>query len=132
MEVGGQKLESASSEKLLGLRINSDLNWSTHVDKLCTTLKQRLGLLRRIKHKINSHKLKIVAEAIFSSKMRYGISVFTIPKFDFKSLDQTMDPNIVTNQAQFVMSTLQREKYECLKNYNILLQYFETRWRWSC
>ena len=94
MEVGGQKLESASSEKLLGLRINSDLNWSTHVDKLCTTLKQRLGLLRRIKHKINSHKLKIVAEAIFSSKMRYGMSVFTIPKFEFNNFEQTMDPNI--------------------------------------
>ena len=34
----------------------SDLNWSTHVEKLCATLKQRIGLLRRIKYKINAYK----------------------------------------------------------------------------
>ena len=84
----------ASSEKLLGLHINSDLNWSTHVNKLGTTLKQRIGLLRRIKCKINSQKLKIIAEAIFQSKLRYGISVYTVPKFDFNNLEQAMDPNI--------------------------------------
>ena len=77
MEIGGEVLQTSKSEKLLGLTINSDLNWSTHVDKLSSTLKQRLGLLRRIKHKINNQKLKIVADAIFSSKMRYGMSVYT-------------------------------------------------------
>ena len=35
-----------------------------------------------------------MAEAIFSSKMRYGMSVFTIPKFEFNNFEQTMDPNI--------------------------------------
>ena len=64
MEVGGCVLETKASEKLLGLTVNSDLNWTTHVDKLCTTLKQRIGLLRRKKHKVNSNKLKIIAEAI--------------------------------------------------------------------
>ena len=39
IEVGGETLETSSSEKLLGLTINSDLNWNTHVDKLCRTLK---------------------------------------------------------------------------------------------
>ena len=99
MEVGGEVLETAKSEKLLGLLVNSDLNWTTLVDKLCTTLKRRLSLLRRIKYKINSHKLKIVAEATFQSKLRYGISVYTIPKFEFNNLEQTMDPNIVKIQV---------------------------------
>ena len=99
MEVGGEVLKTSKSEKLLGLHVNSDLNWTTHVDKLCTTLKQRLGLLRRIKYKINSHKLQIVAEAIFQSKLRYGISVYTIPKFEFNNLEQTMDPNIAKLQV---------------------------------
>ena len=99
MEVDGEILETAESEKLLGLTINSDLNWKSHVDKLSTALKQRIGLLRRIKHKINSNKLKIVAEAIFQSKLRYGISVYTIPKFEFSNLEQTMDPNITKLQV---------------------------------
>ena len=99
MEVGGCVLETKASEKLLGLTVNSDLNWTTHVDKLCTTLKQRLGLLRRIKHKVNSNKLQIIAEAIFQSKIRYGISVYTIPKFEFNNLEQAMDPNIAKIQV---------------------------------
>ena len=99
IEVGGEKLETTRSEKLLGLTINSDLNWSSHVDKLCSNLKQRLGLLRRIKHKINSQKLQIVAEAIFQSKIRYGISVYTNPKFEFNHLEQPMDSNIARLQV---------------------------------
>ena len=74
-------------------------HWTTHVDKLCTTLKQRLGLMRRIKCKLNSHKLQIIAEAIFQSKIRYGISVYTIPKFEFNNLEQAMDPNIAKIQV---------------------------------
>ena len=56
------------------------------------------GFAEKNKNKINSHKLKIVAEAIFSSKMRYGMSVFTIPKFEFNNLEQTIDSNIAKLQ----------------------------------
>ena len=106
MEVGGEVLRTKDSEKLLGLHINSDLNCNTHVNKLCTTLKQRIGLLRRIKYKINSHKLKIVAEAIFQSKLRYGISVYTVPKFDFNHLEQPMDQNI--SKLQIIQNDMLR------------------------
>ena len=99
MEVGGEILQTSESEKLLGLHINPDLNWCTHVSKLCATLKQRLGHLRRIKYKINSEKLQMIAEATFQSKLRYGISVYTIPKFEFNNLEQTMDPNITKLQV---------------------------------
>ena len=99
LDVGGETLHTAKSEKLLGLTINPDLNWISHTDKLCASLKQRLGLLRRIKHKINSHKLQIVAESIFQSKIRYGISVYTNPKFEFNHLEQPMDPNIARLQV---------------------------------
>ena len=39
-------------------------------------MKQRLGLLRRIKYKVDRQKLPIIAEAIFTSKIRYGLAVF--------------------------------------------------------
>ena len=54
--------------------------------------------LRRIKYKLNSNKLQMVAEATFQSKLRYGISVYTIPKFEFQNLEQSMDPNITKLQ----------------------------------
>ena len=40
--VGGENLVSTYSEKLLGLHINSDFVWSTHIDKLSIELKKRL------------------------------------------------------------------------------------------
>ena len=51
-----------------------------HTDLLCSKLKQRLSLLRRINHKVPSEKFKIIAEAIFSSKLRYGISIYLKPR----------------------------------------------------
>ena len=94
IEVGGELLKATENEKLLGLHVSSNEDWTTHVNKLCTTLKQRISLLRKIKHKINSVRIKIVSEAIFNSKMRYGTALYSRPKFEFNHLEQAMDPNI--------------------------------------
>ena len=84
--IGGEQLKSTFSEKLLGLHINSDFEWSTHVEKLSIELKKRIGLLRRIRNRIPKNKLRIIADAIFNSKLRYGISVYLTPVFDEEDL----------------------------------------------
>ena len=48
--IGGEKLESTKSEKLLGLFINSDFNWNTHVEKISMELKKIIGLIKRLKY----------------------------------------------------------------------------------
>ena len=40
------------------------------------------------------NNLQIVSEAIFQSKIRYGISVNLIAKFEFNNSEQAMDPNM--------------------------------------
>ena len=80
VDVGGQKLSSKDSDKLLGLEVSAALNWKAHVEKLCLTLLKRLGLLRRIRYKVPREKLRIIAEAIFMSKIRYGIAVYMKPR----------------------------------------------------
>ena len=62
------------------MHVSSNLDWKAHIDKLCSILKQPMGLLRRIKHKITKDKLQIVAEAIFTSKIRYGLAVYGQPR----------------------------------------------------
>ena len=99
MEVGGEMLKSTEREKLLGVVINSNLDWTTHVEKLCSTLKKRISLLRRIKERVNSEKLDMIADAIFTSKLRYGIAVYSSPKFEFNNMEQAMDPNIAKLQV---------------------------------
>ena len=48
----------------------------------------------------------MIAEAIFQSKLRYGISVYSIPKFEFNNLEQAMDPNI--SKLQVIQNDMMR------------------------
>ena len=84
--VGGEKLISQYSEKLLGLHINSDFNWSTHIEKISIELKKRTGLLRRIRNRIPKEKIVMIAEAIFNSLIRYGVAVYLNPVYDEEDL----------------------------------------------
>ena len=54
-----------------------------------------MGLLKRIKRKVNNEKMEMIADAIFQSKLCYGGS----PKFEFNHLEQPMDPNIARLQV---------------------------------
>ena len=85
-DIGGEKVESIQSENLLGLHINSNFDWCAHVEKISIDLKKRIGLLRRIKHRVPKEKLLMIAEAIFNSKIRYGCSVYLNPVFDQEEL----------------------------------------------
>lgn len=73
--IGNEKINSTNSEKLLGLHMNSDFSWNTHIDRISIELKRRIGLLKRIRNRVPKNKLVMIAEAIFNSKIRYGIAV---------------------------------------------------------
>ena len=93
-DIGGVELQSSKSERLLGLYINSDLNWDTHIFELSKILRQRIGKLKRIKKKVPKNKLILIAEAIFNSKIRYGIAVYLVPVFDKEDLkDEKLSKN---------------------------------------
>ena len=48
LTINGTKLEVVPSVKLLGLEIDSELSFNSHVEKLCTKLSQRIGILKKI------------------------------------------------------------------------------------
>ena len=56
------------------------------MDQISIELKKRIGLLRRIKNRIPRNKLVIIAEAIFNTKLRYGISLYLNPIFEEEDL----------------------------------------------
>ena len=64
------------------MEISGDLTWKEHTEKLKTKLRQRLGVLRRLKYCLPKSALKQVAEALFMSKLRYGIAVYCKPKLN--------------------------------------------------
>ena len=83
---------STHSEKLLGLHINADFGWSTHIDHLSIELKKRIGVLRRIKKRVPKEKIVIIAEAIFNSLLRYGVAVFLKPIYEKEDLNMEKKP----------------------------------------
>ena len=85
-DIGGEQLKSTDKEKLLGLHINSDFTWKTHIDEISKELRHKIGLLKRIKKRIPINKVILIAEAIFNSKIRYGISVYLTPVFEEEDL----------------------------------------------
>ena len=103
--VGGENLVSTYSEKLLGLHINADFGWSTHVDQLSIELKKRIGLLRRIKKRVPKEKNIIIAEFIFNSLLRYGVAVFLKPVYDEEDINMEKNPKNTTT-----LQTLQYAK----------------------
>ena len=86
---------STYSEKLLGLHINADFGWSTHIDQLSIELKKRIGLLRRIRKRVPKEKIVIIAEAIFNSLIRYGAAVYLKPIYDKEDLNMEKNQKIL-------------------------------------
>ena len=56
VDIGGETLSSTYTEKLLGLHINADLKWDTHIDEISSELRKRIGILKRIKQKVPADK----------------------------------------------------------------------------
>ena len=116
-DIRGEKLKSSSSEKLLGLHVSSSLDWKIHVEKLSIELRKRIGLLRRIKYKVTQEKLGMIAESIFNSKLRYGISVYACPVYEDEDLKMEKLPQ-ETKQLQ----TLQNSMLRTIFGFNISQQ----------
>ena len=87
--IGGENITSLKeneSEKSLGMQVSNEFNWKLHVDKLMTELNKKIGLIRRIRNRVPRRKLIMIAEAIFSSKIRYGIALYLNPVSDPEDL----------------------------------------------
>ena len=72
---------STYTEKLLGLHINSDFEWSTKVSKICNELKKKTGLLRIISGRVLKEKIIMIDDAIFKSLIRYGAALYLTPTY---------------------------------------------------
>ena len=75
VEIGGCKIEQEGMAKLLGMKINDDMNWSSHIKGLVSALNQRTSVLRRMKNHLNDERLKKIIDSIWTSKLRYGLQL---------------------------------------------------------
>ena len=59
--------------KFLGIWLDEELNWKTHVDRLKTVINTKIGMLRRGKYLLTTHARKILYYAQIHSHLQYGL-----------------------------------------------------------
>ena len=107
IEMDGQELleSDSQSEKLLGVRFQTNLKWNQHVKELQSKLKNRLAGLMKIKFLTSVSHKKVIAESIFQSVMTYCIAVWggtTKGNIDSIQVLQNQAARIVLNQPKRV------------------------------
>ena len=69
-------LERVQNFKYLGVVIDENLSWKSHIEKLQLKVSQRLGILRRIKHLLPKHARIIFVNTMITSLLDYGSLVW--------------------------------------------------------
>lgn len=65
-----------SSLKILGVVINSKLNWTSHVDFVAKKCAQRLHIIRKLRNLVSYEELHLVYNALIRSLLEYASPVF--------------------------------------------------------
>ena len=71
LKLNGEIIKGEASVKLLGLTVDSKLDFNEHVSNLCKKASQKLHALARIAPYIDNQKLKILMKAFIESQFNY-------------------------------------------------------------
>ena len=75
IKIGNMEVFEESNTKLLGVTLDADQKWTTHICKLISSLNSRLFLIKRLNNVVSKDRLKKVADSLYMSKIRYGIQL---------------------------------------------------------
>ena len=77
LTMNGSHLELVPSVKLLGAEIDHDLSFTSHVDKICKKLSQRIGILKKIRSCLTMQHRLLYYNAMIKSVINYVSTVWT-------------------------------------------------------
>ena len=77
LTIKGTELELVPSAKLLGVEIDSELSFTSHVEKLCKTLSQRIGVLKTIRSCLPTKQRLLYYNTMIRSVLHYVSSIWT-------------------------------------------------------
>ena len=130
LNIGKSKIESSTEVMLLGVKIDKQLNFKSHIEELCRKAAYKLDALRSVRKYLIVEKAKLLANAFINSQFTYApliwmfagkSSIAKICKIHFRTLQ------IVYNILNFSndVSTHQKhlrflaiEVYKSLMNIN--------------
>ena len=74
--VSGQKINTTTSVKYLGVYLNDSLTWETHFKNLIPKLNRAIGLLSKVMHYMPKFLLKTIYYSLFNSHLIYASQIW--------------------------------------------------------
>ena len=71
VKIGTSHIKNNCLEKLLGVKIASDLNFEEHINSICKKASAKLNALAKISPYIDEEKRRLIMNALFISKFNY-------------------------------------------------------------
>ena len=102
-------------EKILGIKIQSDLKWDSHFKTMKSQLQYRVGVLGRLKTVLGRRELKSITEGLVNSKIRYCLSVFGAEYLRLSDDESTgklmQDLQVLQNDSMRVITNHKRSEH---------------------
>jgi len=87
IKLRGEAITETSGEKLLGVQIQSDLKWTKQTDKVVSEVNYALSVLSRLKDHLRQKELRLIADGLVQSKIRYCLPVYAAESLRFQETD---------------------------------------------
>ena len=75
IRVGTETIQVSKKTKLLGVDIDENQKWSTHIHNVVGALDRRLFQIRRMSNQISEKGLRKITDSLWTSKLRYGLQL---------------------------------------------------------
>ena len=76
MKLNGKIFYPTYSMKYLGVKIDSNLNWKSHVNAIATKLNGGNVILYKVRDFVNANILKSICYALFESHVIYACTIW--------------------------------------------------------
>ena len=98
-------VQNATKQKLLGVYIDENLNWSAHIDYLCSTITSKLSLLRQLSEYVSTDVQKLFFQSYIMPLIDHGSVV----------LGSTSSSNLNSGQLifKYVFSKIFHYNHRC-------------------
>jgi hypothetical protein len=73
IKVNDKPIERVTNFNFLGVILNENLNWDSHVDSVCLRISRFIGVLNKLKHYIPIYILMTLYNSLILSRCTYGI-----------------------------------------------------------
>lgn len=82
ISVGEANIDESNEVCLLGILFNKSLSWNTQVSSLQTSLRQKIGVLRRLSHVLPKEITTSLVQPVFTSALLYSLPVIFAQNFE--------------------------------------------------